>query len=84
MPESKGESMRVIVRVRPENSRECKSSADSTEVPLISAVDEQVLVFDPKIENAPTYFHGQKVKFRDMTKRKAKDFKCVFDSVLTQ
>ena len=38
----KSESMRVIVRVRPENSRECKTSADSNDVPLISVLDEQV------------------------------------------
>ena len=78
------ESMRVVVRVRPENSRECKKSSETNEDPLISILDEQVLVFDPKVETAPTYFHGKAVKLRDITRRKQKDFKCVFDSVLDQ
>ncbi len=76
------ESMRVVLRIRPESAKERKKETE--EDPLFSILDSQVLIFDPKVESAPTYFHGQKINCRNMSKRKAKDFKCVFDSVQNQ
>ncbi|KAM9302268.1 kinesin-like protein KIF18A [Gastrophryne carolinensis] len=66
--------VRVVVRVRPPNEKE--KLANSTCV--VQVVDQHILVFDPKAEEV-NFFHGR--GNRDVTKKKNKDLKFVFDCV---
>ncbi|XP_040184274.1 kinesin-like protein KIF18A [Rana temporaria] len=68
--------VRVVIRVRPPNERE--NLANSATV--VQVVDRNILVFDPKVEEV-NFFHGRSVKSRDVSKRKNKDIKFVFDCV---
>ncbi|KAG8438232.1 hypothetical protein GDO86_008793 [Hymenochirus boettgeri] len=68
--------VRVVVRVRPENDKE--KHGNSTKV--VQVVDQHILVFDPKVEEVG-FFHGKSQANRDITKRKNKDLKFVFDCV---
>ncbi|KAM3918720.1 kinesin-like protein KIF18A [Leptodactylus fuscus] len=68
--------VRVVVRVRPPNEKE--KAANCTNV--VQVVDRHILVFDPKIEEV-NFFHGRSTANRDMTKKKNKDLKFVFDCV---
>ncbi|XP_044126274.1 kinesin-like protein KIF18A [Bufo gargarizans] len=68
--------VRVVVRVRPPNEKE--KAANFTNV--VQVVDKHMLVFDPKVEEV-NFFHGRSTTNRDMTKRKNKDLKFVFDCV---
>lgn len=68
--------VRVVVRVRPPNEKE--KLANSTTV--VQVVDKNILVFDPKVEEV-NFFHGRSVTNRDVSKRKNKDIKFVFDCV---
>ncbi|XP_071974665.1 kinesin-like protein KIF18A isoform X2 [Engystomops pustulosus] len=68
--------VRVVVRVRPPNEKEKLANFTS----VVQVVDKHILVFDPKIEEV-NFFHGRSGANRDITKRKNKDLKFVFDSV---
>ncbi|XP_018423743.1 PREDICTED: kinesin-like protein KIF18A [Nanorana parkeri] len=68
--------VRVVIRVRPPNEKE--KLANSTTV--VQVVDNHIVVFDPKVEEV-NFFHGRSVSNRDVTKRKNKDLKFVFDGV---
>ena len=77
---SKGNSnsVKVVVRVRPENGREIASKN------VVNVVDNNYLVFDPKEDNAPQFERRR----RQLTMRKPKDlhfaFDYVFDATATQ
>uniref|UniRef100_F7FNR6 Kinesin-like protein n=1 Tax=Monodelphis domestica TaxID=13616 RepID=F7FNR6_MONDO len=71
--------MKVVVRVRPENQKEKAVGFYK----VVHVVDEHLLVFDPKDEE-DSFFHGKKTMNRDITKRKRKDLKFVFDAVLDE
>uniref|UniRef100_E1BDH4 Kinesin-like protein n=1 Tax=Bos taurus TaxID=9913 RepID=E1BDH4_BOVIN len=71
--------MKVVVRVRPENTKEKASGFHK----VVHVVDKHILVFDPKQEEI-SFFHGKKTMNRDITKRQNKDLKFVFDAVFDE
>uniref|UniRef100_A0A8C2NVA3 Kinesin-like protein n=1 Tax=Capra hircus TaxID=9925 RepID=A0A8C2NVA3_CAPHI len=71
--------MKVVVRVRPENTKEKASGFHK----VLHVVDKHILVFDPKQEEI-SFFHGKKTMNRDITKRQNKDLKFVFDAVFDE
>lgn len=77
--EELGHHMKVVVRVRPENTKEKKSGFHK----VVHVVDKHILVFDPKQEEI-SFFHGKKILNRDITKRQNKDLKFVFDAVFDE
>lgn len=46
---------------------------------VVKVIDDQMLIFDPKEEEQPFFYHG--VKQRDFLKRGHKELKFVFDKV---
>lgn len=72
--------MRVAVRVRPFSKREMESNQKS----IIRVLDKQNVLFDPEDDQDEFFFHGAKVKHRDISRRVNKnltmDFDHVFDS----
>lgn len=72
------DNVRVVVRVRPMNDQEIENNSTS----IIHVLDENVLIFDPKQDNSPSnFFHGRKVRHRNMLKRKNRDIRFAFDRV---
>uniref|UniRef100_UPI00358E3173 kinesin-like protein KIF18A n=1 Tax=Myxine glutinosa TaxID=7769 RepID=UPI00358E3173 len=67
--------MRVVVRVRPENKRECAASFSS----VVQVLDDQMLIFDPKEEDDFPFFNGPRL--RAPIARRRKDLRFVFDTV---
>ncbi|CAH2326143.1 kinesin KIF18A [Pelobates cultripes] len=68
--------VKVVVRVRPENEREKQGNFNT----VVQVVDNHMLVFDPKVEEV-NFFQGRRIANRDITKKKNKDVKFVFDRV---
>nr|XP_055173476.1 kinesin-like protein KIF18A isoform X3 [Nyctereutes procyonoides] len=71
--------MKVVVRVRPENTKEKAAGLHK----VVHVVDKHILVFDPKQEEI-SFFHGKKPANRDIRKRQNKDLKFVFDAVFDE
>jgi kinesin family protein 18/19 len=71
--------MKVVVRVRPENTKEKAGGCHK----VVDVVDKHILVFDPKQEEV-TFFRRKKVTNFDITKRQNKDLKFVFDAVFDE
>ncbi|NXS58622.1 KI18A protein, partial [Brachypteracias leptosomus] len=71
--------VKVVVRVRPESQKE----KDGNFSKIVHVVDQHILVFDPKEEEV-SFFHGKRLAHRDITKRKQKDLKFVFDAVFAE
>ncbi|KAM8940277.1 kinesin-like protein KIF18A isoform 2-T2 [Pelodytes ibericus] len=71
--------VKVVVRVRPQNERERQGNFKR----VVQVVDNHILVFDPKVEEV-NFFQGRQTTNRDMTKRKNKDCKFVFDRVFDE
>ncbi|XP_022082824.1 kinesin-like protein KIF18A isoform X2 [Acanthaster planci] len=76
---SKNGNIRVVVRIRPPSSAELDSGSGSR--PIVQMLDEKVLLFDPKEDTAPSYFHGRRLARRNFMQRKNKDMKFAFDHV---
>ncbi|XP_038052744.1 kinesin-like protein KIF18A [Patiria miniata] len=76
---TKNGNIRVVVRIRPPNAAELAAGSASRQV--VQMLDDRVLVFDPKEEAAPSYFHGRRVARRNFMQRKNKDVKFAFDHV---
>ncbi|XP_033106155.1 kinesin-like protein KIF18A [Anneissia japonica] len=70
-------NVRVVIRVRPENRHEAESGSRN----IIEVLDDHVLVFDPKEQTSPQYYHGRKVRRRNILVRKNKDLRFAFDRV---
>ncbi|XP_036400357.1 kinesin-like protein KIF18A [Megalops cyprinoides] len=68
--------VKVVVRVRPENSKEQEGNFKK----VVHVVDKHMLIFDPK-EQEVTFFRAQRLRNRDVNKRANKDLKFVFDHV---
>ncbi|XP_030766173.1 kinesin-like protein KIF18A isoform X1 [Sitophilus oryzae] len=68
-------NMTVVVRVRPPNSKE----RDQNSRTVVKVVGDQLLIFDPKEEEQPFFYHG--VKQKDFLKRGNKELKFMFDRV---
>ncbi|XP_049746715.1 kinesin-like protein KIF18A [Elephas maximus indicus] len=71
--------MKVVVRVRPENTKEKTAGFHK----VVHVVDKHILVFDPKQEEV-SFLQGKKTVTRDITKRPNKDLKFVFDTVFDE
>lgn len=71
--------MKVVVRVRPENTKEKAVQFHK----VVHVVDKHILVFDPKQEEI-SFFHRKKTTNFDITKRQNKDLKFVFDAVFDE
>ncbi|XP_014669233.1 PREDICTED: kinesin-like protein KIF18A [Priapulus caudatus] len=69
-------NVRVVLRVRPENSQENAGGYRN----VVEVLDDHVLVFDPKVEQSPGFFQGKKLR-RDVRFRRNKDMKFAFDHV---
>ncbi|XP_010888793.1 kinesin-like protein KIF18A [Esox lucius] len=67
--------VKVVVRVRPINDKECENFRN-----VVHVVDNHMLIFDPK-EQQTTFFGGQRLRNRDLNKRSNKDLQFVFDHV---
>lgn len=44
-------------------------------------VDDHLLIFDPKENDQPFFFHGMKQRMRDITKKQNKEIQFIFDRV---
>ena len=65
------------MRVRPENTNEEAGNFRT----VVRVVGEEMLVFDPKEQGTPDYYHGKARRQRDINKRSARDISFVFDRV---
>ncbi|XP_023559998.1 kinesin-like protein KIF18A [Octodon degus] len=68
--------MKVVVRVRPENTKEKAAGFHK----VVQVVDKHILVFDPKQEEVG-FFPKKKTSNFDISRRQNKDLKFVFDTV---
>ncbi|OWF46750.1 Kinesin-like protein KIF18A [Mizuhopecten yessoensis] len=75
-----GNKVKVVVRIRPGNSMEQGSNSRI----VVKAMNENVLVFDPKEQSSPEYGYRNRRRRRDLRKRQAKDLKFAFDFVFDQ
>ena len=69
-------NVKVVVRIRPPNVKEVEGNFRE----VVQAVDENVLVFDPKEPTTYEYGGGRR-KPRDIRQRRNKDLKFAFDHV---
>ncbi|XP_065200738.1 kinesin-like protein KIF18A [Planococcus citri] len=69
--------MKVYIRVRPFNEREKDHECRS----IVKQLDDKVLVFDPKENDQPFFFHGVKQRMRDITKKQNKEIQFIFDQI---
>ena len=44
-------------------------------------IDDKMLIFDPREDNQPFFFHGVKQRMRDITKKQNKVIEFIFDQV---
>lgn len=70
-------NIRVAIRVRPFSTRELESNQKS----IIRVLDETNILFDPEDDQDEFFFHGAKVKHRDLTRRINKKLTMSFDQV---
>lgn len=70
-------SIKVIVRIRPSNERELQDNCRT----VIEVVDDKMLIFDPKEQATPFFFHNVAQKGRDMLKKQNKQLQFIFDRV---
>jgi kinesin family protein 18/19 len=74
-------NMKVVVRIRPENDMEIRSNCET----VVKALDNHVLVFDPKEDNLPQFDNADVVrKRRPFLSRKRKDLRFAFDRVFDE
>lgn len=72
--------VKVVVRIRPQNQVERNGNARM----VVKAMNENVLVFDPKEHSSPEYGYRKRHRRRDIRKRPCKDLKFAFDCVFDQ
>lgn len=70
-------NVKVIVRVRPENERESQDNYRT----IVKIIDDKMLIFDPKAEENPFFYHGVAQKGRDLLKKQNKEMEFIFDKV---
>lgn len=81
--DSDDDSMKVVVRIRPENETELRCSRQ----PVVKVLDEHVLVFDPDSDNAPTFDvtpSHLKTKKPPFLSKKHKNMSFAFDRVFDE
>ncbi|XP_059157943.1 uncharacterized protein LOC131942219 isoform X2 [Physella acuta] len=67
-------NVKVVIRIRPLNETETSEKHQT----VTEAISDHMLVFDPKIQNAPGFL---KTNQRDINRRRFKDLKYAFDYV---
>ncbi|CAL1687585.1 unnamed protein product [Lasius platythorax] len=72
-------SIKVIVRIRPHNERELQSNSRT----VVEIVDDKMLIFDPKQQDTPFFFHNVAQKSRDMLKKQNKQLQFIFDRIFS-
>ncbi|KPI94068.1 Kinesin-like protein KIF18A [Papilio xuthus] len=70
-------NVKVVVRVRPLNNKELEHNSQI----VVDIVDDKMLVFDPKEEIRPFFYHGMQQQNKTFLKRANKELKFVFDNV---
>ncbi|CAH2012982.1 unnamed protein product [Acanthoscelides obtectus] len=70
-------NIRVVVRIRPRNSRE---HGDNSRV-VVEAIDHQMLVFDREEKAQAFFFRGVQQKGRDLLKKSHKNMHFIFDRI---
>ncbi|XP_076286863.1 kinesin-like protein KIF18A [Lasioglossum baleicum] len=70
-------SIKVIVRVRPQNERELQANCKA----VVKVVDDKMLIFDPKEEDNPFFYHGVAQKGRDLLRKQNKELQFIFDRI---
>nr|CAD7396082.1 unnamed protein product [Timema cristinae] len=70
-------TMKVIVRVRPPNSKELGNNFRE----IIQVVDDSMLIFDPKSDEQSFFYQGVKQNRRDIAKKQNKELNFLFDCV---
>ncbi|XP_043527341.1 kinesin-like protein KIF18A isoform X1 [Frieseomelitta varia] len=70
-------SIKVIVRIRPQNQNEMQSNYKT----VVKVVDDKMLIFDPKEEQNPFFYHGVAQKGRDLLKKQNKELQFIFDKI---
>ncbi|KAF5304424.1 hypothetical protein FQR65_LT07954 [Abscondita terminalis] len=70
-------NIRVVIRVRPFNERENTPNNRN----VIKIVDKTTIVFDPKEDDEPFFYHGVPQKNRDIMKKSNKNLNFTFDQV---
>ena len=85
--DSGNSTMKVVVRVRPENEMEIRSNFQS----VVKSLDEHVLVFDPLPDNEPTFKAtsaidgtGGSLRRRPILGKKYKDLRFAFDHIFDE
>ena len=79
--DSGNSTMKVVVRVRPENETEIRSNYQ----PVVKMLDEHVLVFDPSPDNEPSFRATSELgKRRPALGKKHKDLRFAFDHVFDE
>lgn len=80
-------NMKVIVRIRPENQSELRGNCES----VVKALDQHVVVFDPKDDNMPQFKPSSTAsgdikgrKRRPFLSKKHKDLRFAFDRVFDE
>eukprot|EP00043_Microstomoeca_roanoka_P000512 m.27942 g.27942 ORF g.27942 m.27942 type:complete len:954 (-) comp10357_c1_seq2:207-3068(-) len=80
MADCSASNFKVCVRIRPENDEE--KAGEHKQV--IQVLDEQMLVFDPKADNNPSFLGNARRRQPRILQRRARDVKFVFDQVFDQ
>ncbi|XP_033303992.1 kinesin-like protein KIF18A [Bombus bifarius] len=70
-------SIKVIVRIRPQNEHEQQGNCKT----VLKIVDDKMLIFDPKEEENPFFYHGVAQKGRDLLKKQNKELQFIFDKI---
>lgn len=70
-------SIKVIVRVRPQNDHELQGNCRT----VVKIIDDKMLIFDPKQEENPFFYHGVAQKGRDLLKKQNKELQFIFDKI---
>lgn len=74
-------SVKVVVRVRPENEAEIKSNFST----VVKVLDSHILVFDPQDDGLPRFERVEAGRFRrPMLTRKRRDLRFAFDRVFDE
>ncbi|CAG9770469.1 unnamed protein product [Ceutorhynchus assimilis] len=71
-------NIKVVVRIRPANEREQENEKFDN---VVKFIDNSTLIFDPKEDEQPFFFHGVQQKSRDLLKKTKKDITFHFDRV---
>lgn len=75
--ESTSAHLKVCVRIRPVNQKEC----DSGKRVIVKPIDTKMLIFDPKEESEPFFYQGVQQPVHNYLKKSNKEMQFIFDNV---